>query len=113
MHDGAIDPAPQAVAEFEGVARRSLFWVGRCALSRTSRASTTLGTKSSAVSSRATKNATVPLSSATGVAMGSRCASCQRRKPSGVVGISPCAITCPCPSWITNTLALLCTSNPT
>jgi hypothetical protein len=27
-------------------------------------------------------------------------------------GISPCAITCPCPSWITNTLALLCTSNP-
>src|SRR5262245_3042640 len=37
----------------------------------------------------------------------------QRRNPSGVVWSSPCAITCPRPSWITNTLALLGTSNPT
>src|SRR5262245_14296455 len=58
-------------------------------LERSSRASTTIGAHPGPVSSRATKNATVPVSSATGVPAGRRCASCQRRNRSGVVGTSP------------------------
>ena len=71
VHDGAIDPAPQPVAELERIPPVTLL-VGRRALSRTSRASITRGAHPSAVNSRATKNATVPVSRATGVPAG-RC----------------------------------------
>lgn len=53
---------------------------GRCALSRTSRASATTGAQPSAVSSRATKNATVPVSRATGVPAGRRWTSYEHRE---------------------------------
>ena len=59
VHDGAIDSA-RSPSQSSNASRRSLFWLGRDALSRTSRASMTLGAHPSAVSSRAPTNATVP-----------------------------------------------------
>ena len=80
---------------------------------RTSCASTTTGARPNALSWRATKNALVPVSNATGVCGANAYRSRNAVSPAGVVGTAPSATHLPEASAIANTLCLLCTSNPT
>jgi hypothetical protein len=105
LHDGPIDVTSQAVAELERIPPVAL-------LRRPVRLEPQLvGIHHDRRASQARQfprheERHRPALQRDRVAAGRCWASCQRRNPSGVVGNSACARTCPRSSWITNTLAL-------